>query len=186
MSSSVLYDQISHSIFSQINPSSAFPLVSLVVSVMFIFLLLDKTSSQPKPQSLSSSVIPAFNEDIATTLLIHINTLSLPISHFFITLLYSIPPTLPVLMSYLYTFFIPSRISHLYLRLLHLDHYRFILVTHIMTSSLWLSSVDLLIAIRKGTHSPRNPHLIYNFLDYLAFIFTIFYFYFHLIYCFSS
>ena len=186
MSSSVLYDQISHSIFSQINPSSAFPLMSLVVSVLFIFLLLDKTSSQPKPRSLSSSVIPTFNEDITATLMMHINTLSLSMSHFFITLLYSIPPTLPVLMSYLYTFFIPSRISHLYFRLLHLDHYRFILVAHIMTSGLWLSPADLPIAIRKGTHSSRNPHPIYNFLDYLAFIVTIFYFYFHLIYCFSS
>ena len=38
--------------FFQTNPFSAFLLVSLVVSVLFIFLLLDKTSSQTKPRSV--------------------------------------------------------------------------------------------------------------------------------------
>ena len=78
--------------FLQINPSFAFPLVFFVVSVLFIFLLLDKTSSQPKPRSVSSSVIPTFNKDITATLLIHIDTLSLPMSHFLRTLLCSLPP----------------------------------------------------------------------------------------------
>ena len=120
MSSSVLHFQT--------NLSSPFTLVSLVVSVLSIFLLLDKRSFQPKPRSGSSLVIPGFNEVIVATFLIHINTLSLPMSHFLRTLLYSLSTTLPVLMSYLYPFFIPSLIRHLYLWLLHLNHCRFILV----------------------------------------------------------
>ena len=51
----------------------------------------------------------------------------------------SLPPTLLIMMLYLYPFFIPSRIPHLSLRLLHLDHCRFILVTRVLTSSLWLT-----------------------------------------------
>ena len=133
MSSSVLHDKISHSL------SSTFPLMSLVVLVLSIFLLMDKTSFQPKPQSVSFSVIPGFNKVIVATLLIHINTLSLPMSHFLRPLLCSLPPTLLVLMSYLYPFFIPSWIPHMYLRLLYLDHCRFILVTHILTPGLRLT-----------------------------------------------
>ena len=127
------------SLFFQTNPSFAFPLVSLVVSVLSIFLLLDKISSQPKLQSVSSSVIPDFNEVIVATLLIHINTSSLLMSLFLRTLLCSLPPTLPILMSYLYTSFIPFRIPPLYLRLIHLDHCRFILVVGILTLGLQLT-----------------------------------------------
>ena len=125
--------------FFQTNSSFAFPLLFLVVSVLSIFLLLDKTSSQPKLRSVSSFVIPDFNKDIAATLLIHIDALSPPMPPFLRTLLCSLPSTLPVLMSYLYPFFFPSRIPHLYLRLLHLDHCRFILVVRILTPSLQLT-----------------------------------------------
>ena len=125
--------------FFQTNPSSAFPFVSLIVFFLSIFLLLDKMSSQPKSRSVSSSIIPDFNEDIAATLLIHIDTLSLPMPHFFRPLLCSLPPTLLVLMSYFYLFFVPSRISHMYLRLLHLDHCRFILVACVLTPGLRLT-----------------------------------------------
>ena len=125
-------------LFFQTNLFSVFPLVSLVVSVLSIFLLLEKTSFQLKPQSVSSSIIPDFNEVIVATLPIYIDTLSLPISHFLRTLLSSLPPTLPVLMSYLYSF-IPSWIHHLYLRLLHLDHCRFILFNRILTLGLQLT-----------------------------------------------
>ena len=118
---------------------STFPLMSLVVSVLSIFLLLDKTSSQPKPRNVSSSVIPDFNKDITAILLIHIDILSFPMSHFFRTLLCFLPPTLPVLMSYFYPFFIPFRKPHLYLRLLHIDHCRFILVARVLTPSLRLT-----------------------------------------------
>ena len=113
--------------------SSAFPRVSLVVFVLSLFLLLDMTSFQPKLRSVSSSVIPCFNEVIVATLLIHIDTLSLPMSHFLRTLPCSLSPTLPVLMTYLYPFFILSRIPHLHPRLLHLDHCRFMLVACVLT-----------------------------------------------------
>ena len=122
--------------FFQSNLSSAFPLVSLVVFVLSIFLPLDKTSFQPKLRSVSSSVIPDFNKVIIATLLIHIDTLFLPMSHFLRTLICSLPPTLPVLMSYLY---LPSWIPHMYLRQLHLDHCRFILVARVLTSGLQLT-----------------------------------------------
>ena len=157
--------------FFQTNLSSALLLVSLVVFVLSMFLFLYKTSFQPKPRSVSSLVILGFNEVIVATLLIHINTLSLPISHFLRTLLCSLSPTLPVLMSYLYPFFISSRIPHLYLWLLHLDHCRFILVAHVLdighqadsspmapssTTSVLSSPADLPMAIRKGTRSSYN------------------------------
>ena len=58
-----------------------------------------QTSFQPKPRSVSSSVIPGFNEVIVATPLIHIDTLSLSMSPFLRTLLCSLPPTLPVLTS---------------------------------------------------------------------------------------
>ena len=125
--------------FFQTNLSSVFPLVSLVVFVLSIFLLLDKTSFQPKPRSVSSLVIPGFNEVIVATLLIHISTLSLSISHFLRTLLCFLSHTLLVLMSYLYPFFISSRIPHLYPRLLHLDHCRFILIACVLIPGLWLT-----------------------------------------------
>ena len=125
--------------FFQTNPSSAFPILSLVVSILSIFLLLDKIRSQLKPRSVSSSVIPDFKKVITATLLIHIDTLSLLMSLFLRTLLCSLPPTLPVLMPYLYSLFIPSRMPPLYLRLLHLDHCRFILVTCVLTLGLRLT-----------------------------------------------
>ena len=113
--------------------------MSLVVFILSIYLLPNKISSQPKPQSVSSSVIPGFNEVIVATLLIHIDTLSLPMSHFLRTILCSLSATLVVLMSYIYLFFILSRIPHLYLWLLHLNHCRFILVARVLTSSLRLT-----------------------------------------------
>ena len=135
----VLHDKIPHFILFPNQPLFFFPLVSLVVFVLSIFLLPDKTSSQPRPRSVSSSVIPSFNEVIVATLLIHIDALSLSMSHFLRTLLCSLSLTLPVLMSYLYPFFITSRIPHLYLRLLHLDHCRFILVIQVLTPGLRLT-----------------------------------------------
>ena len=122
---------------------SPFELVHAVF-VLSIFLLLDKTSFQPKPRSVSSSVIPDFNEVVAT-LLIHIDTLSLLMSHFFRTLPCSLSTTLLVLMSYLHPFFIPSQIPHLYLRLLHLDHCRFILIARVLTPGLQLISYGTLL-----------------------------------------
>ena len=124
--------------FFQTSISSTFPLVSLVVFVLSIFLLLDKTSFQPKPRSVFLSysrlqrVYYCYSPDthqyfVSTDVTIFENSSMFPINH----------PS--VLMSYLYPFFIPSWIPHLYLRLLHLDHCKFILVAHILTLGLWLT-----------------------------------------------
>ena len=166
--------------FFQTNLSFAFSLMYLVVFVLSIFLLLDKTSSQSKPRSVFSSVILGFNKVFVATLLIHFNTLSLSMSHFFRIFLCSISPTLPILMSYLYPFFISSQIPHLYLRLFYLDHevYTRLPCTDIgpptdsspmtpsSTTPVLSSPSDLPIVIRKGNRSSRNPHPIYNFLTY--------------------
>ena len=60
MPSFVLYDLIPHSIIFPNQPLFYLPPVSLIVSVLFIFLLLGKTSSLPKQLSLSSWVIFEF------------------------------------------------------------------------------------------------------------------------------
>ena len=131
----VLQDKIFHSILFPNQSLFCLP-QSLVVFVLSIFLLLDKTRFQPKPRSVSSSVISGFNEVIVATLLMHIDTLSLSMSHFLRTLLCSLSPTLSVLISCLYPFFILFRIPHLYLWLFYLDHCRFILVARVLTPGL--------------------------------------------------
>ena len=74
MPSSVLHDQIPFSILFPNQPLFCLPPRVFVVFVLSIFLLLDKTSSQSKPRSVSSSAISNSNEGIAATLLIHIDT----------------------------------------------------------------------------------------------------------------
>ena len=69
-------------------------------------------------------------------------------SHFLKTLLCFLSPTLLILMSYIYPSFIQSRMPHLYLRLLHLNHYRFILVNHVLKPGLQLTHL-------LWRHSPR-------------------------------
>ena len=66
--------------FFLINLSSAFFLVSLVVSIYCIFLLLGKTNSPPKQLSVSSWVIPDFKWVISVILLSQIGTSSLLMS----------------------------------------------------------------------------------------------------------
>ena len=66
-------------------------LVSLVVFVLFIFSLLGKTNSLPKPQSVSSWVILAFRGVIVVILSILIATLSLLMSPSL-----KIPPSSPL------------------------------------------------------------------------------------------
>ena len=134
MSSSFLHNKIPHSILFPNQPLFRLP-PCVFGCVCFIHILTprqDKLSA--KATSVSSSVILGFNEVIVATFLIHIDTLSLLMSHFLRTLLCFLSPTLPVLMSYLYPFFILSLIPHLYLRLLYLDHCRFILVPRVLIS----------------------------------------------------
>ena len=102
MPSSVLHDKIPHSILFPNQPLFCLP-PRVFGCICFVHIL-----TQPKPRSVSSSVIPGFHEVIVATLLIHIDTLSLSMSPFLRTLLCSLSPTLPIMMSYLYPFFIPS------------------------------------------------------------------------------
>ena len=118
MPSSILHDWISHSVLLPNQPLFASLLVSLVVSVLFIFSLLGKTNSQPKPRSLSSWVILAFRGVIAVILPTLITTLSLLMSSSL-----KIPPSplqcvLLFRMSYLFLLSYHLQISPLHLRML--------------------------------------------------------------------
>ena len=115
MPSSVLHDQIPHSILLPTQP--LFYLLPRVFGlfVLFIFSLLDKTNSLPKPRSVSSWVILAFRGVIVVILLILIATLSLLMSYSL-----KIPPSplqcvLLLQMSYLFLLFYPLPISLPYL-----------------------------------------------------------------------
>ena len=122
MPSSFLHDEILHSILFPNQPLSCLP-SRVFGRVCFVHILtLGQDKLFPKAMKCVFLGYSRFNEVIIATLLIHIDTLSLFMSHFLRTLLCSLPPTLPVQMSYLYPFFISSWISHLYLWLLHLDH----------------------------------------------------------------
>ena len=114
MSSSVLDDKIPHSILFPNQHLFRLPprVFGCVCSVHILTPRQNKLSTKVMK---CSSIIPGFNEVIVATLLIHIDILSLPMSHFLRNLLCSLLTTLPVLMSYLYPFFIPSWIPHLYL-----------------------------------------------------------------------
>ena len=104
-----------------INLSFASPLVSLVVFVLFIFSLLGKSNSQPKPQSVSSWVILAFR-GVIVILPTLITTLSLLMS----PPLRIPPPLQHVLfqMSYLFLLSYHHQIPLLHLQMSCLDHFR--------------------------------------------------------------
>ena len=99
MPSSVLQDQVPHSLIFSNQPLFVFPHVCLDAPTLCIFLLLAKTSSQLSPRTASSLVIPNFNEVIGAILLIHIDTSYLLMSCSLSSLLSYL---LPTLMSYLY------------------------------------------------------------------------------------
>ena len=80
MPSFVLHDQIPYSIIFPNQPLFCLPLRVLVVYVLFIFLLLGKTSSPPKQLSVSSWVILDFKGVIDVILLSQIGTSSLLMS----------------------------------------------------------------------------------------------------------
>ena len=101
---------------------------ALVLSTSF---LLDKINFLLRQRSASSLVIPTFNAGTAAILPIHIDTSFLLMSHFFNILFFSLPHRLLVLRFYLYLSSFPFCPYHLSLHLLHLVHYRFILVVHI-------------------------------------------------------
>ena len=180
--------------FFQTNLTSVFLLVSLDASVLSIFLFLDKTSFQPKPRSVSSSVISGFNEVIVATLLIHIDTVStdvtffenssmFPTTHPPISDVISLPLLYPVLDTSSVPPATPPRPLQGYTRRSRTDNGPPADSSPMAPSSttpVLPSPVDLPIAVWKGTRSSRNPYLIYYFLTYhrlslpySTFIFTL-------------
>ena len=144
--------------------------MSLIMFILSIFLFLDKKSFQPKPQNVSSLVIPGFNEVIIATLLIHIDTVSADVTFFENSFMFPINHpsssdviSLPLLYPVPNTSFVPPatppRPLRVYTRRPRTD-------IRSSTTLVLLSPVDLPIAIWKGTCSSRNPHSIYNFLTY--------------------
>ena len=155
--------------------------MSLLVYVLSIFLLLDKTSSQPKPRSVSSSIIPNFNVDIhyyspnthkyfiSTDVTFYENSSMFLITHppssdiISLPLLYPVQDTSPVHLA------TPPRPLQVYTCRKRTDTWPPADSSPMAPSSTNLvlpSPTNLSIAIRKGTHSSRNPHPIYNFLIY--------------------
>ena len=139
MLSSVLYDEIPHSIIFPNQPLYCLPprVFGCVCFVRILTFGQDKLLAKvTKCVFLSYSRLQqgyrCYSSD-THRYFISVNVTFFENSSMFLT------THLPVLMSYLYPFFILSRISHLYLRLLHLDHYRFILVVRVLTPSLQLT-----------------------------------------------
>ena len=157
-------------------------LVSLVVFVLFIFSLLGKTNSLPKPRSMSSWVILAFKGVIVVILpdtnryFISADVTFLEDSSFF---LYSVRPSVPDVLSI--PLVVPSldfpslpidvvtRPLQVYTRRPHPPAGPRVDSSLMLQSSpapILLPSDDLRIAIQKGTCSTSNPHLVYNFLSF--------------------
>ena len=186
--------------FFQTSISSTFPLVSLVVFVLSIFLLLDKTSFQPKPRSVFLSysrlqrVYCCYSPDthryfVSTDVTIFENSSMFPINH---PLGFDVI-SLPLLYPLLDTSFVPSatppRPLQVYTRRPHTDTRPLADSSPMAPSSttpVLPSPANLPIAIQKGTRSSRNSHTIYKFLDLSSFIFPILCLYFHLVFCFCS
>ena len=118
MPSSVLHDQIPHSILLRTQPLFYLPFRVFGCVVLFIFSLLGKTNSLPKPRSVSSWLILAFRGVIVVILPILIATLSLLMSPSL-----KIPPlsalqcVILFQMSYLFLLFYPLPISLLHLQM---------------------------------------------------------------------
>ena len=139
-----------------INLSFVSLFVSLVVSILFIFSLLGKTNSQPKPQSVSYWVILAFRGVIVVILPTLISTLSMLMSPSL--RIPSSPPLQRFLlfrMSYLLFLSYHLPISLLHLQMSCLDHFRFILVVFVLLQGLLLN------------HLLCHSHLLLRFRNHL-------------------
>ena len=161
--------------------------MSLVVSVLFIFSLLSKTNSQPKPRNVSSWVILTFKGVIVVILSTLIATLSL-------LMLPSlrIPPSSPLQrvllfqMSYLFLLSYHLPISLLHLQISCLDHFRFILGVIVPLQGLLLNHIlcrsHLLLRFRNHLMiyllSFENiPALLLTHILFIIFSFFIIYLY---------
>ena len=170
----ILFSFLINTFFASLHVSS----ITLVLSTSS---LLAKIKFLLRLRGASSLAIPAFNAVTIATLLIHINTSSPQMSSFLNTLLSSLPHHLPVPRSYLYLLSLPFQPYPQGPQLLHLNRCRFILIirvptpclpmTHLLwrppsTTSVFPSTADPPISIRKGTRFSRNPRPIYTFLSY--------------------
>ena len=193
MSSFVLHDQIPHSVLL-INLSFDSLLVSLVVFVLFIFSLLGKTNSQPKPQSvflgysrLQRGYCCYYLDTNRYFIFADVNFFEdSPFSsaaHPSVPDVLSIPLVLP-------SPDFPSPPTDVMTRPLQVYTRRPRPPTRPRVDSSLMpqsspnpvpqSSDDLPITLRKGTCSTSNPHPVYNFLSfhrlslpYFAFISTL-------------
>ena len=132
MPSSVLHDQIPHSLLFPTNLFISFLHVSLVVLALFIFSLQDKTRFPPKPRNASSWATPDFRRVIVVIPLKLINTFSLLMSHSLRTHPSSPHPSLFLLLK---SYPFPSS-PRLYLMMYLLDHFKFVIA---VTVPLFLS-----------------------------------------------
>ena len=166
--------------FFQTNFSFIFPLMSLVVFVLSIFLLLDKTSFQPKLRNvfLGYSWLQrgyhCYSLDtrryfVSADVTFFENSFMFSINHppssdvISLPVLYPVSDTSPVPPA------IPPRPLQVYTRRPSTDirpPTNSSPMEPSSTMSILPSPADLPIAIRKGTRSSRNPHPIYNFLIY--------------------
>ena len=157
----------------------SFLLVSLTVLVLFILSHLDRTSSPPRLQNVSSWDTLDFRRVIVViplTLIVIFSPLMSPLR----TLHSSHPLNLFPFLKYSLPYISPlsDALSH-HLQVYHRRH-RVVapplssaevpddsLLVPLISSTPTLSSTDHLpIALLKGNRSTRNPHSIYNFLSY--------------------
>ena len=115
------------------------PLVFGCTCFVHILTLGQDKLSAKAAKSTSSLVIPVFSKVIDVTLLIHINTSFLLMSHFLNILLSSLHHLLPVSRSYLYFSSFPFRLYHLSPQLFYLRCYKFILILHVPTPGLQMT-----------------------------------------------
>ena len=169
-------------------------LVSLVVSVLFIFSLLGKTNSQPKPQSvfLGYSRLQrgyCYYSLDTNRYFISIDVTFFEDSFFSSATRPSFPDVLSIPLVLPFAYFPSPPINALTRPLqVYTHHPRPPIRPLVDSSSMSQSSPtpipqpsdDLPIAIQKGTRSTTNPHSVYNFLSfhrfslpYFAFVSTL-------------
>ena len=181
MPSSVLGDQVLHSLLFPNQPFFCLPPRVFNALVLSTYLLLAKINFLLRPRSASSLVIPAFNAGTISILPIHIDTSFPLMSPFLNILLFSLPHprSSPEVLSLPLIFPIPSLSSEspttpprplqVYTRRPHTDTEPLDDLSPMVpssTMSVLPPPVDPPIAIQKGTRFSRNTHPIYTFMSY--------------------
>ena len=173
-----------------INLSFASLFVSLVVFVLFVFSLLDKTNSLPKPRSVflgyyslqrgyhcySPNTNRYFNSTDVT--FFEDSSFSYTVRPFVPDVLpspdFPSPPIGVMTRLQVYTRRPRPPIGP------HVDSSLMPQSSHALVPQ---PSDDLPTAIRKGTRSTSNPHPLYNFLNFHCLSLLYFYLCFHLVFC---